>query len=43
MQTVGVPDPVTAQLLHRVAVKSLKKVKPKSVAGVFGPFTEGKA
>ncbi len=43
MQAVGIPDPVTAQLLHRVAVKSLKKVKPKAVAGVFGPIPEGKA
>jgi hypothetical protein len=43
MQTVGLRDPVTAHLLHRVAKKSLKSEKPKTVTGVFGPIPEGKA
>lgn len=43
MQAVGMPDPVTAQLLARVAKKTLKSVKTNAVAGVFGPVPEGKA
>lgn len=44
MQTVGVPDAVTAQVISRVARKTLKSaalVEP--IVGVFGPVRGGKA
>jgi hypothetical protein len=44
MQSVGIPDPVTAQLMLRVAKKTLKSTASlKHVAGVFGPMPTGKA
>lgn len=43
MQAVGVPDPVTSQLLLRVAKKSLKSAQRREAAGLFGPLPEGKA